>query len=370
MPKDTRQDRTGLGAHPCATIGLLIGGIDIRRFPVGVIVGFTVVASIATTIASVTHLATYGPEDWGPTLSTVALALLPGVFVLFGTALIVLSLARVPLWPLLSNVPRPVIVAGAVAIGYIAVDFVVMVKLLPGQPEQDGAVYYFNEHGLRVPIDAHHYLQGLMHSARLFTGHEVWFLGLAAVIGYQLFRVRSGRLPIEVAPRDDALELHPLPAPLSRSLTLQTVLSPEQCSIRLLQPTQRPALALVGGYGMRGEATPSEFRLELGGAQSSLVYAVGRFEAAARPTVVRLLLTFKRWPLILLAITALLMPVWWLILNAIGIPFAWQGLLFVVAIGVGGNFVFGLAQMRSLLMQIKRAMDAEEVTTGTAPPIA
>ena len=81
-------------------------------------------------------------------------------------------------------------------------------------------------------------------------------------------------------------------------------------------------------------------------------------------------MTFKRWPLILVAITALLMPVWWLILNAVGIPFAWQGVLFVVAIGVGGNFIFGLAQMRSLLMQIKRAMDAEEVMTGTAPPIA
>ena len=115
---------------------------------------------------------------------------------------------------------------------------------------------------------------------------------------------------------------------------------------------------------MRGEATPAGFRLELAGSNSSLVYAVGRFAGESRPTFIRVLLTFKRWPLIVFGVTALLMPVWWLFLISLGIPFAWQGLLFVLVVGVGGNFLFALAQMRSLLNQIKQSTGGQEVSVG------
>ena len=133
----------------------------------------------------------------------VALALFPVVFLIFGPAVIVLSLSRVPLWPLLSSLPRPVIFVSFVVLGYVAVDFFLMFKVLPGQPEQHGAEYFFNEHGLLVPIDVHQYNQALMHAARLFTGHEIWFFGFAAVLAYQLERLRRGLVNLDVVPRDD-----------------------------------------------------------------------------------------------------------------------------------------------------------------------
>jgi hypothetical protein len=329
-----------------------------------VTIGFTVVAAGATIAASVTHLATYGPEQWGSILMNVALALFPAVFLIFGPAVVVISLSRVPFWPLLSSLPRPVIIVSFLVFGYVAVDFFLMFKVLPGQPEQHGAEYFFNEHGLLVPIDVHQYNQALMHAARLFTGHEIWFFGLAAALGYQLDRVRRGRIDLDAVPRDDSIEKHPLPSPLSRSLTLQTMLSPEECATRLLQPAPKPAFALVGGYGLRGKATADGFRLELAGSNSSLVYAVGRFAGEGRPTFIRVLLTFKRWPLIVFGVTALLMPVWWLALNSSGFPFPWQGLLFALVVGVGGNFLFGLAQMRSLLNQIKQSTGGQQVSVG------
>lgn len=215
-----------------------------------------------------------------------------------------------------------------------------------------------------MPIDLHQYNQALMHSARLFTGHELWFFGFAAVLAYQFDRLRRGQITLDTAPRDEAIENHPLPAPLSRSLTLQTMLSPEECAARLLQPAPRPFFAFVGRYGMRGEATSESFRLELAGSNSSMVYAVGRFVGASRPTFIRVLLTFKRWPLIALGLSTLFLPLFWLITNALGIPFAWQGLLFVFVFGVGGNLVFAFAQMRNLLNQIKQATGGEEMATG------
>ena len=59
----------------------------------------------------------------------------------------------------------------------------------------------------------HQYNQALMHAARLFTGHEIWFFGFAGVLGYQLNRLRTGRISLDVVPRDDSIEKHPLPAP-------------------------------------------------------------------------------------------------------------------------------------------------------------
>jgi hypothetical protein len=58
----------------------------------------------------------------------------------------------------------------------VFVDFFAMIRLLPGQPEQDGSNFYFNNKGSLIPISADIYRMGLMHSARLFSGHELIFL--------------------------------------------------------------------------------------------------------------------------------------------------------------------------------------------------
>ena len=39
-----------------------------------------------------------------------------------------------------------------------------------------------------------------MYQARLFSGHEVLFLGLAALIGHQVLRLRLGRLDTRIEP--------------------------------------------------------------------------------------------------------------------------------------------------------------------------
>lgn len=69
-----------------------------------------------------------------------------------------------------------------------------LIHLLPGQPtEQDGR-FFFNDHGRLIPISAHTYRQSLLFQARLLSGHEITFTGVAAILGYQLDRLRRGQL--------------------------------------------------------------------------------------------------------------------------------------------------------------------------------
>ena len=77
-----------------------------------------------------------------------------------------------------------------------------------------------------------------------------------------------------------------------------------------------------------------------------------------------MLLTFKRWPLIFLAATALLMPVAWAIVSGFGFPLPGFGLAVVLVFGVGGNFLFGLDQRRRLAAKIKQATGAREIQTS------
>lgn len=308
------------------------------------------------------HVTSYGPDAIGPDLMNVALALFPIVFLVFGPAIVVISLARIPPERLFAGLPVFVYVVGAAVLLYVFVDFFWMMQLLPGQPEQDGANYYFNDHGSLIPISLDAYRMGMMHSARLFSGHELIFFGLGALFAYQLDRIRSGRLPLDVAPRDETIERSPLPYPLSRVVGLRTSLPPETCATKLLTPPTRPAWSLFGTHqGLRGQASPAEFRVEMVGPQSQMVYAVGRFGRIRGATGIRLLITFKRWPLIVLAASAILIPLVWALMAAAGFPLPWFMVLFVVVFGVGGNLLFGLDQRRRLLAQIKRATEATEI---------
>jgi hypothetical protein len=111
------------------------------------------------------------------------------------------------------------------------------------------------------------------------------------------------------------------------------------------KPIPQGFFAYLGRYGVRGEVNPSGFRLELGGPQVSMVYAVGQFQGGGRPIFIRVLLTFKRWAVISFGVTILVYPALLLILNGIGFPFSLELLLFFLIFGLGGNFLFGLGQM-------------------------
>jgi hypothetical protein len=208
--------------------------------------------------------------------------------------------------------------------------------------------------------------EALMYAARLFTGHEILFFGAAALAGRQLDAVREGRLDLDAAPRDEGLERSPLPYPLSQTVTLETILSPEALAARILSPPRRRA----GGFaffsqpqGMQGESSTDGFRIELTGAQSQLVYAVGRFELEGGLTRIPVLLTFKRWTIVGIVVTAVAAPLAWAYLRAIGSQ-SFANLILIAFLGVGvvGNLIFGLYQRRRLLSLIKDATESREAS--------
>jgi len=200
--------------------------------------------------------------------------------------------------------------------------------------------------------------------ARLFTGHEMVFFGVSAGIGYGLDQLRRRKIDLNAGPRDDALEGLGLPWPLARTVRLQTMLTAEECAQRLRAPIPRGFFTVMGRYGVRGEVTATGFRLELGGTQTSMVYAVGRFEGGGRPTFIRVFLTFKRWALLIIAAAIVVYPAIWLVINATGQPISWALLLAFLVFGIGGNLMFGAGQMSSLVNQIKRATGATAVNLG------
>ncbi len=339
-----------------------MSSVDVLKFPPALTKGFLGAAVLTTAAAICVHLASYGPSQLGPSLMNIALALFPFLFLVFGPAVVVLRFARIPMDRIYSGLPVYVYVVGAGVLLYVAIDFFLMMKVLPGQPVEDGATFYFNNHGDHIPTSADGYRMGLMNSARLLSGHEIVFFGLAALIAYQFDRIRSGRINLDAVSRDDALERSPLPYPLSRTVTLHTALTPEVCAQRLLTFLPRSTWSFLGGSrGLRGQMSAQEFRAELASSQYQTVYAVGSFETAGGATVVRVLLPFKRWALISLAASAILFPVGWAVLDGVGFHLPLSGVAIVYVFGIGLNVVFSFDQRRRLLSQIKQAIDGREV---------
>jgi len=318
---------------------------------------------LVTAVALGVHLATYGPDQLGPALMNLALALFPAMFLIFGPVVVVTGLARIPQDRLFTGLPAYVYVIGFAIVVYVFVDFFAMIQLLPGQPQQDGSNFYFNDKGSLIPISADAYRLGMMHAARLFSGHELIFFGLSALIAYQVDAIRSGRITIDLVPHDEAMERSRLPYPLQRIVTLQTALTPEASAQSLLTP-HLPRSFFDTLRGLRGEASAAGFRVETAGGQSQMVYALGRFEANVGGTSIQVLLTFKRWPLIVLTASAILIPLAWAVMGFFGFQMPWFVVAFVVVFGVVGNFLFGLDQRRRLLAQIKQATDAHEISAS------
>lgn len=298
-----------------------------RQLPASVTRGFVVIASAGTLLAAAVHVATYGPREWAPILTAIWPLLFAGVFVLYGFVIVVIAVSRIPLDVLISDMPAAIKIGGGILLLYVAVNFAIAFRSLQGVHEQD-------------PV----------YVARLFTGHALFFYAASAALGYEIDRVRRGLLDPSRGPQDDALERSPLPAPFSRSVVLQTQLSPAECAARL-----------AAWRGLRGSAGSDVFRLDVASPRNSMVYAVGRFEGES-PTFIRLLITFKRFYLIGIGGTLLIMPlVLWMLSP---VQFAWQGVLFVILAGGGGNVLYGVLQMRGLERQIRRATESQRVSIG------
>src|SRR5206468_10895543 len=146
------------------------------------------------------------------------------VFLVYGPVVVIVAFARVPVERLMAGLPVLVYVVGGAVFLYVFVDFFLMMRVLPGQPEQDGSNFYFNDHGSLIPISLDAYRMAMKQAARLFSGHELIFFGFGTLIGYQIDGIRSGRVSLDIAPRDELMEGSPLPYPLSRVVGLQTAL--------------------------------------------------------------------------------------------------------------------------------------------------
>jgi len=53
---------------------------------------------------------------------------------------------------------------------------------------------------------------------------------------------------------------------------------------------------------------------------------------------------------------------WRAVMGLLGFQMPWIAVVFVVVVGIIGNFLFGLDRRRRLLDQIKRATDAKEIS--------
>jgi hypothetical protein len=331
--------------------------VDLRRLPAWLTKTAMLVAGLFAGVTIGVHLATYGPDEIGETLMTLVLGLFVAIFPIFGSLIVALGLARIRLDRVFAGMPTYIYVVGVVVVLYVFWDFFTMALLLPGQPEQIGSNYYFDNKGSLIPITADVYRMGLMHAARLFSGHELLFFGMAALAAYQVDGIRSGRIKVGPTVPGDSMERAQLPYPLQRVVFLRTSHSPQECAERLMAQQPRQAWSFAAARGLQGEASADGFHIELASPQQ-IVYAVGHFETTNGTNSVRLLLTFKTWVLLSVGISAVLIPMFWAVMELRGFPLPWEGLAFVLVVGVGGNFLFGLDQRRRLLAEIRRALDA------------
>ncbi len=271
-----------------------------------------------------------------------------------------MSFGRIPPDQLLGSLPTWLKVVAVCVAAYVFVDFFLMFTLLPGQPVEQGGGYFLNNHGSFSPISKSAYLQDLMYGARLFSGHAIVFSGIAALVGFQLDRIRRGHV-VTGPPISTSLPPPGLPPPFARSARLQTILSPEQCAERLKAYISR-APSWIGTRGRRdrqalaGSVSERGFNLSLPyGNGSGMVSAAGIFVATEGATVVDEVISFKRWYLAsMLAAYPIMLGLMFIAFHGFTGLFAvlLAGVVVVTAVNVG----VGLRDMSRLQSNIRRAL--------------
>ena len=245
-------------------------------------------------------------------------------------------------------------------LAYVFADFFLMFKLLPGQPTEQAGKFFLNDHGTLLPVSTDGYRQALAHQARLFTGHELLFFGWAAVLSYQIARLRNGKLRLAAPAVPEVITDLP-PVALSQSIVLETSYTPDQCVHELQASVDRiPAAFVWRSSKLWGTVSSDGFWLQLAqGSSSQLAFAIGRFVQQGAGTRVELQLRLKRSIRLFVVGTAALLPILGAVLDANtgGHNFV---LLFsaMAAFGLLGNLAFALIQRRRLLSTIQHALNA------------
>jgi hypothetical protein len=345
-------------------------GFDAARIPAWLTRGLFVTATAFFILAAATHLLTYTPLGSADALQTTTMVAFPLLFPVWGVMLFAIFRARLPFDGVLSSLPLSVKVLGALLVAYVAFDFFLMLALLPGQPVEQGGKFFFDAHGL-VPTTAAAYRQGLAYQARLISGHELLLFGVAAVFGFQIARLRSGRASLPQAPIA-AIGDVASPGPLDRLVVLETGLMPEQCANRL-QSRLGPLLGWSFGSRMElsGLASPDGFSLQMGqpGSTRQLVVAGGRFGQPGHGTRIQGWLQLKRWGILTTVGTAVAFPIVGAVVDAL----SGGGHYFVkitsalAVFALVANLTLALYRRHQMLSLIERTLDARRIQNPPPP---
>jgi hypothetical protein len=345
-------------------------GFDAARIPAGLTRGLYVVATACFVVAVAIHVLTYTPLGSSDALQTTSMVAFPVLFPVWFVMLFVIFLGRVPFDRVLSSLPVQVKVLGILLVAYVFLDFFLMLALLPGQPVEEGGKFFFNEHGL-VRTTETVYRQGLAYQARLISGHEMLFFGLAAVFGFQIDRLRVGKISLPEAPVP-AIGGTVSPGPLDRRVVLETRLKPDQCASRL-QSRLGPLLGWSGGRRLElwGLVSSDGFSLQMGrgGSNRQLVFASGRFAQPGRGTRVEVWLQLKRWGLPAIVGGAVAFPIVGVVMDALtGGSHDFAAFTAVIAVfALVANLASALYRRNRLLSLIERALEAHRIATPGVP---
>jgi hypothetical protein len=294
----------------------------------------------------------------------------PVLFPVWFVMLFAISLGRVPFDRVLSSLPAPVKVIGSLLVAYVFLDFFLMLALVPGQPVEQGGSFFFNDHGL-VRTTETAYRQGLAYQARLISGHEMLFFGLAAVFGFQIDRLRRGKTSLPEA-KVPAIGAVISPGPLDRRVVLETGLRPDDCVTRL---RSRLGPLLGGSWGRQmelwGLVSSEGFSLQMGrgGSTRQLVLASGGFAQTGRRTRIEVWLQFKRGGVAAIVGGVVAFPIVGVVMDAItGGSHDFAAFTAAIAVVVMvANLAFALYQRNRPLSLIERALEAHRVETLGGP---
>jgi hypothetical protein len=336
-------------------------GLDIKSVPAGVTRVWFTIASAFFASAVVIHLLSYTPLGSSDAIQTIVVVLAFLLFPVWVVTIFSLVFSPVPLDRLAGSLPAVVKTLGYLLLAYVGADFLLMLVLLPGQPVEQNGHFFFNNHGAFTPISLDRYNQGLAYQARLFSGHEMAFYGVAVVLGYQLDRLRRGRITFAVpAVPTQATGV----TPLSRLVVVETALSPDQC-VRQLQAE----LDLVRGWSWAGRArlwgSVSADGFWLGmerSSRSALVFATGRFSPRGTGTRIQVHLQLKRWGWLGLIASAVFVAIFGAFINeATGGDHLVIIVAGLAAFVLFGNLALVLFERRRVLGKIESVLYAHRV---------
>lgn len=128
-------------------------------------------------LALACHVATYLPVDPG-LFQPLVFGSFPVIFPLVLIVILAQNERRIRIDDLIRHITIRERLGVGGFLAYVAIDFVLMISLLPGQPEAHHGAFFMNVHGALTQINHAAYIAGLQHANRLFSGHEMAFYGL------------------------------------------------------------------------------------------------------------------------------------------------------------------------------------------------